>query len=157
MLSAFFGVNPPQADWEDRSFEYEKNQVFSTSDYAKVVSALQAAQAEGKGIVATFNLTTVENLWWGVRGGMQVQITFSYLGRLSQWESQLQPEMYNVLVPKDNASDLSQDVQDGPYKKFPHYATVGGDIDADNANVLADLTAWQTLQHADQFRSTLSF
>eukprot|EP01031_Cornospumella_fuschlensis_P041033 gene41033-50056_t len=28
VLSTFFGVNPPQANWEDRSFEYEKNQVF---------------------------------------------------------------------------------------------------------------------------------
>lgn len=156
-LTAFFGVLPSdQANWEDRSYEYEKDQVFATSDYAMVVNALQQKQAEGKGMFATFNLTTVENAWWGIPAGLKVQVTFSYLGRLSAWESKLSSDMYNLLVPKDNADDLSVDIQSGPYAKFPHYATLGGDINYGKANVLADLTGWSVVENADLFRSILS-
>lgn len=155
VVSAYFGVLPPEANWQNRSFEYEKNQVFPKEDYPRVVSALQAAQQAGTGIVAKFDLVTVENRWRGIPAGRKVQIVFSYLGRLKEWEKRLKPEMYDVLVPKENAEDLSVDVSDGPYKKFPHYATMGGSIDADNANVLASLTGWQVVQNADIFRSVL--
>jgi hypothetical protein len=154
-LPAFFGVIPKQLNWENRSFEYEINQVFAQADYPRVISGLQAAQAAGKGIIATFNLTTVENEWRGIPAGFNVQITFSYLGRLSDWEARLSADMRSVLVPEDNADDLSHDVDSGPYKSFPHYPTMGGNIDADNANVLADLTGWSVLQNADIFRAIL--
>lgn len=154
-VGCYFGVFPKQAGWENRSFEYEQNQVFAKSSYAPVIAALQAAQKAGTGIVAEFDLVTVENKWRGIPAGFQVKIVFSYLGRLSAWEARLKPEMVDVLVPKENASDLSVVVTDGPYKKFPHYGTTGGSIDADNANVLADLTAWQVTQNADLFRSVL--
>lgn len=156
-LTAFFGVLPVnESNFENRSFEYEMNQVFAKSDYAPVVTALQAAQAEGKGIFATFNLVTIENAWWGIPAGITTQITFSYLGRLSQWESKLSPEMKKLLVPADNADDLSNDVSSGPFRKFPHYATLGGEINHERANALADLTGWSVLQNADMFRKLLS-
>lgn len=158
-LTAFFGVLPePMSKFENRSFEYEQDQVFAKSDYSRVVSGLQAAQQAGNGIVATFNLTTIENSWWGIPAGITTEITFSYLGRLSQWEAQLRPEMHKLLVPSDaaKAADLSQDVESGPFRKFPHYATAGGEINNERANVLADLTAWSVLQHSDLFRRMLS-
>jgi hypothetical protein len=156
-LSTFFGVfDPDYANWEDRSLQYERDQVFATTDYAPVVAALQASQAEGKGIFATFNLTTVENSWWGIPAGLTFEITFSYLGRLKAWESKLSAEMYPLLVPKDNADDLSHDVESGNFKGFPHYATLGGDIAYDKGNVLSDMTAWSVLQNADYFRQILN-
>eukprot|EP00286_Rhodomonas_abbreviata_P019853 CAMPEP_0181311752 /NCGR_PEP_ID=MMETSP1101-20121128/13316_1 /TAXON_ID=46948 /ORGANISM="Rhodomonas abbreviata, Strain Caron Lab Isolate" /LENGTH=576 /DNA_ID=CAMNT_0023418527 /DNA_START=26 /DNA_END=1756 /DNA_ORIENTATION=- len=158
-LSSFFGVvDNSIARWENRSYDIGKNQVFATEDYAVVVQGLQAAQQEGSGIIATFNLTTVENLWWGVPAGLAFEITFSYLGRLSTWESLLTPEMHGLAVPNDpqTASDLSQDVQHGPFKNFPHYATKGGGINAEQANLLADLSGWSVLQHEELFRRVLS-
>lgn len=154
-LPAYFGLIPPESGFENRSFEYEMNQVFRSEDYAVVVSALQAAQAKGTGIVAKFNLTTVENKWRGIPAGFQVQIIFSYLGRLKEWENQLSADMQALLVPKEDVDDLSHDVEDGPYKNFPHYATKGGDIPFNQANVLADLTGWQVVQNADLFRDLL--
>lgn len=156
-LTSFFGVlNPNQADWEDRSYQYEKNQVFSRDDYPRVVSALQKAQAAGNGIITTFTLKTVVNSWWGIPAGLSFEITFSYLGRLKNWESRLSSEMKPLLVPSTGADDLSKDIQDGPYAKFPHYATIGGDVTYDRANVLADLTGWSIIQNADTFRKILS-
>lgn len=156
-LTAFFGIlTPDQANWEDRSYQYEKDQVFAREDYPRVVSALQKAQADGNGIIATLTLTTIENTWWGIPAGLTFEITFSYLGRLKNWESKLSSEMHSLLVPAEGSEDLSQDIQDGPYAKFPHYATIGGDVSYDRANVLADLTGWSILQNADTFRKVLS-
>lgn len=35
-----------------------------------MIQGLQAAQAQGNGMVATFELTTIENAWWGIPAGM---------------------------------------------------------------------------------------
>lgn len=156
-VTAFFGIlEPTLPNWENRSYEYEMNQVFAKEDYPKVITALQESQARGKGIFATFNLTTIENKWWGIPAGITAEVTFAYLGRLQGWEAKLSPDMYPLLVPAENAQDLSNDVSSGPYKNFPHYATMGGGISYDKANVLADLTGWSVLENADMFRSILS-
>lgn len=155
-VGAFFGVLPEEARWQNRSYELERDQVFASSDFATVVTGLQAAQQVGKGIFYTANLTTVENTWWGIPAGLHFEVTFSYLGRLSQWEAQLKPEMYKLLVPSENAQDLSVDVSSGPFKNFPHFLTKGGGLDTAKSNVLADLTGWSVQQNADLFRHMLS-
>jgi len=158
-LAALFGVfDPLQPGWYDRSYELERNQVFASTDFAPLVAALQAAQQTGKGIVATANLTTVSNAWWGIPAGWTASVTVAYLDRLRQWEQRLRPEMRELLVPhsEEDAGDLSKDVSHGPFRHFPHYATAGGEMNAERANVLADLTGWAVLQNADLFRSVLS-
>jgi len=156
-VTCFFGVLAKDTpNWQNRSYEYEKDQVFATSDYPIVVSALQAAQAKGEGIIATFNLTTIENTWWGIPAGETYEITISYLGRLQAWEAKLSSDMKDLLVPKENASDMSVDVDSGAFRSFPHYATSGGGINTERANALADLTGWSILNNADTFRKILS-
>jgi len=132
--------------------------VFAASDFAPVVAALQAAQQVGKGIITTSRLTTVSNAWWGIPAGFTASVTFVYLGRLSRWEQRLRPELKELLVPHnvDDVEDFSKDVLNGPFRNLPHYFTAGGEINAERANVLADLTAWSVLQNADLFRSVLS-
>lgn len=155
-LTCFFGVLPKDmSKFENRSFEYERNKVFDHNDYVKVISGLQAAQQTGKGIFATFNLTTVENQWWGIPAGVSSEITFAYLGRLSAWEAKLPRSMKPLFVPSSDADDLSNDVGHGPFRTFPHYATTGGQINAERANALADLTAWSVVENADLFRRVL--
>eukprot|EP00600_Ochromonadales_sp_CCMP1393_P012487 CAMPEP_0175001384 /NCGR_PEP_ID=MMETSP0005-20121125/3102_1 /TAXON_ID=420556 /ORGANISM="Ochromonas sp., Strain CCMP1393" /LENGTH=575 /DNA_ID=CAMNT_0016256261 /DNA_START=1481 /DNA_END=3205 /DNA_ORIENTATION=- len=147
-LAAFFGVFAPpgsQPRWENRSYEIENNQVFAQDDYARVITALQVAQQEGHGIIASFNLTTVQNDWWGVPAGLDFEITFTYLGRLREWESQLNAEMYKLAVPTQSEADtqnLGVDIKHGPFAHFPHYPTKGGGVNAHQANLLADLTGW---------------
>ena len=127
-LSSFFGAlsNTRSHIYDNRSFEYTKNQIFSQSDYITVIKGLQNAQQNGKGIIATFNLTTIENQWLGITAGLSTEITFSYLGRLSKWESLLSKEMYSLVVPEENSTDLSNVISHGPFKSFPHYFTEGG-------------------------------
>lgn len=154
-FSGFFGVLPPYKDYELRAFRLEKNQVFAKEDYAGVIKGLQAAQDKGHGIVHTATLTTVANAWWGIPAGFSAQVTFVYLGRLRAWESLLSPELKALLVPGDAEAeaDLSSDVSSGPFRKFPHYATTGGAVNSERANVLADLTGWSVLENAELFKS----
>ena len=127
-LSSYFGALSINRSYnfEDRSYELTKNQIFSQSDYITVIKGLQTAQQNGKGIIATFNLTTIENQWLGITAGISTEITFSYLGRLSKWESLLSKEMYSLVVPEENSTDLSNVISHGPFKSFPHYFTEGG-------------------------------
>ena len=54
----------PQADWYNRSYEMERNQVFSSDEFVPLVAAMQEAQQAGQGIVVQRQLTTVENNWY---------------------------------------------------------------------------------------------
>lgn len=156
-LSGFFGVlTTDDPRWMDRSFEMERNQVFAAADYSRVVTALQTVQQVGTGIFASFNLTTVENAWWGIPAGLTFEVTFAYLGRLKQWEALLSPEMRELVVPQDNAADLSVLIDHGPFRHFPNYATLGGMCNAERSNLLADMVGWSVLQNADLFRHMLS-
>lgn len=130
------------------------NQHWDTSEWYNLITQLQAAQAKGDGNIVTMNLTTIGNSIWNVPAGITTEVTFVCLGRSFTWESQLSPEMQALLVPADPAAakDPSQTVDSGPFKTFPHYATAGGNINNEKANVLADLTGWIVKHNADLFR-----
>jgi hypothetical protein len=157
-LSSLFGVLPEDyITWEKRSFDFSKDQFFSTEEWVPFVTELQAAQQAGNGIVVTKTLRTVRNDWWGISEGQEAEVTFVYLGRLASWEAQLSEEMKPLLVPAGaDADDLSKTVADGPFRHFPHYPTGGGGLNAQQANVLADLTAWTVLQNKELFQHMLS-
>ena len=133
-------------------------QYFPTEDWVPVAQGLQAAQAEGNGIIYSVNLTTIENNWWGIPAGITSEITFVYLGRLKNWEAELSDEMRKLLVPSDpeDEANLSVDISRGPFRHFPHYFTAGGLEDHSRANVLADLTGWSIKKNADLFKSIFS-
>lgn len=152
-IPAFFGLKEldKEPHWEDRSYELERDQVFRNEDYPVLIDKLQKAQAVGSGIIATMNLTTVANEWWGIPEGKTFSVTFSYMGRLQAWEQRLSPEMYKLVVPED-ASDMAALKDSGPFKHFPHYPTLGGLVDTERANLLADFTGFSVLDNEGLFR-----
>lgn len=157
-VQSYFGVFPSESSViYDRSYMVEKNQVFSKNDYSKVILALQAAQAEGNGIIANFNLTTVENEWWGIPAGFEVDITFVYLGRLGAWEKKLSEDMQSRVVPDDgNPDDMSNTRDHGIFRNFPHYYTAGGLMTSQQINLLADMTGWSVKQNKELFTRIFS-
>jgi hypothetical protein len=131
--------------------------VFAQEDYAPLITAMQAAQAKGKGIVVTQVLQTVENTWWGIPANRTVEVTWVYMSRLFEWEARLSPEMQALVVPPGAAAlDASETIQDGPFRKFPHYPTSGGGVSPERANLLADLTGWTVRQNKEVFERMLS-
>lgn len=156
-LAALFGViSDDQGNIEDSSYEYNNNQIFSINDYYYVVKQLQLAQANGKSIMTTVNLTTIDNYWWGISKDMNIEITFSYLGRLKQWENLLSDEMKELVIPSNNPEDLSNDISYGPFRSFPHYVTDFGLINYERANLLCNMLGWSVLENEELFRHMLS-
>ena len=76
-VMSFWGALP--INFQSSYYDYSKNQVFSFADWPRVVLGLQAAQAEGSGIVATFCLKTVKNEWWGIPEGFEVKLNAIHL------------------------------------------------------------------------------
>ena len=157
-VQAHFGIFP-EADNKvtERTFNLLKNQVFKTEDYQDVILGLQAAQAKGDGVVYATNLTTIENEWWGVPGGLEVEVVFVYLGRLSSWEADLSQDMQSRVVPSNgDPSDMSNTIDNGIFRHFPHYYTAGGLLTHQQSNLLADLSGWNILQHKELFERIFS-
>ena len=132
--------------------------MFSSEDFPKVVTALQVAQAQGAGAIATTPLVTVANDWWGIQAGMHVNITWLYLSRAAQWEAALPPEVFAEAVnPLDpNCTDPTVLPTKGEFKHFPHYDT-GTQIVQTNsmANLLANLAGWTVHANAKLLRQAL--
>eukprot|EP01041_Mallomonas_annulata_P001795 gene1795-3484_t len=159
-LGAFFGIIPKDMDIEDRiAVDLSKNHVFSSEYWSDVVLSLQMAQMRGNGIIASINLTTIDNVWWGIGAGFETELTVVYLGRLPQWESLLPKDLQRLVIPLRNTSDnvdVSHTIRDGPFARFPHYETVAGGMNSERANLLANMVGWSVLQHADMFRNIFS-
>lgn len=72
-LAELFGLG-----WDELGQIHELNHVFELSAYRAVVAALKMSEQNGKGVLATFKLRTVENKHWGIAQGQEVYITFVY-------------------------------------------------------------------------------
>jgi hypothetical protein len=158
-IPSFFGVVPQDYyanDMELKSYDLSHSQFFSSDDWLPLANALQAAQAEGRGIIHTSELTTVENKLYGIDAGWVVNVTWVYLGRLSAWESELSPEMQALVVPPTDSENMGNTIASGPFAQFPHYATMEGALDYRQANLLADLCGWSILQNEEKWRQILS-
>jgi hypothetical protein len=162
-IPAYFGMSGNTSDYfapriYNRSFDTSKLHVFNSADYIHVIKTLQQAQADGRGVLGTFNLTTVENKWWGIPAGFNTQLTIVYTNRVQGWEAQLSEEMYELVVPEneEDRDNMSIDIKTGPFHDFPHYLTSGADLNHERANLLADLHGWVVLENKELFQSILS-
>ena len=159
-IPAFFGVFASDIGGgtciKSNALELDRDQVFPTADFPKVVTALQAAQAKGTGILATIQHTTVANSFFGIQAGLKVNVTWVYLGRATAWENQLSDTVLKAqVVPRAGAS-LSSVIYDGAFKFFPNYATGATGFTKPQANLLADFTGWAVLKNANIFKKALS-
>ncbi len=158
-VGAFFGIEPEDyREWQKRGFDLSYNQVWPSDQWPILVEALQAAQANGNGIIAMMNLTTIENTKWNIEAGIETEVVFVYLGRTFNWEKKLSNEMKHLLVPSDptEASNPAKNIDKGPFRSFPHYPTICALENAERANVLADLTGWTIRQNRELFERVLS-
>ena len=152
----YFGQVPTDLSHLDEvAYDYSRNQIFNKEDFAPFVSGLQAAQATGKGAVYKMKLKTVENKWWGIKAGQEVELMMFYLSRAFVWESALPKDLYHLMVPKDGQEDVTQGVKHGPFKHFPYYPTKGGTLDSQQSNALAALESWVVKQYQKDLQDLL--
>ena len=134
--------------------ERPNNHVFSREAYETLISSWQTAQREGRPLVTQLRLKVHANSWWGIDGGWDVSTCWMYTHRVAQWEQRI-PDEVRQLLP------TQLDRADGPVAWFPHYRTIGQNSGAltrlspIQANLLAELSGWTTLESAETLRAVL--
>jgi hypothetical protein len=151
-IPSYFGI-----DIQQLGQDLHRDQVFPSADFPRVAVALQAAQAEGNGIVVTTRHRTVLNEWWGVRAGIEVNVTWIVLGRTLNWEAELPAEVRKDIQPwGDGAHDPSKLVKLGPYRNFPLYDTGSQQtLTTPQVNLLASMAQWTVQKNAELLESAL--
>jgi len=142
-FSAYFGIFPSQRRIHARASVYKNNQVFSRTDYIKVIKGFQEALKNGKPIVFTSSMTTVENLWWGIPAGIEADITFSYLGEVQLWED---------VLPAETKVELRN------INKFPCFSEqdIFNSFSNLRANLLCNLAGWTVTSQKELFQKCFS-
>jgi len=97
-------------------WDYHRNQVFAKEDFVQFATQLQDAEADGLGAVATMRLKTVQNDWWGIPAGQDIDLTMVYLSRVTAWEARLPDEVRQAVFP-ENVTQSSN------WKGFPNVDT----------------------------------
>ncbi|MCP4215107.1 MAG: hypothetical protein GY765_10635 [bacterium] len=128
------------------------NRVFRSSDFLPLLQGLVDVTTSGednrKGAkVGGYNinypnyfqqLTTVENSWFGVKGGVGMKVLWSILNYSQTWVDGLSEEVRESLKP---------------IVDFPNYALPFTQLDKTNINLMSNLTAWSVA--ADEFRDDI--
>jgi hypothetical protein len=86
------------------------------------------------------------------------QVTWVYLSRVGNWEEMLPADVRELIqphVPAGSVPDYGSTVRAGPFAGFPNYATAQAVYTADEANLLAELTAWVVLEQREVFEQAL--
>jgi hypothetical protein len=151
-IPPLFGYQPYQSNQGYRLYAGARNpvfpqgknsQVFEPSLLAEVIQGLWAANGAGQNLNATLytqSLATLDNPWFGVRGGRRVTVLWVYPNRAAAWFDQLTPAVQALLAPFGDPRSL-----DG----FPHYSTLDTDLTATQVNLLASLTSWMVADPAN--------
>lgn len=163
MVPWFFGVPVAPGDEKERleqetSFDYSQNQVFNSSEFVGLATALQDKQAIGQAPVVTTPLVTIANPHWGVPPGISTNVTWVYLSRVGEWEDRLDENLRKLVRPEPfgvQVTDYGEEIKSGPFESFPSYSTDEGVWSPAKANLLAELTGWAVTSQADIFRAAL--
>lgn len=150
VLPQLFGV--PLRHLFGNENPYPHDQVFESQDFGRVVGALQAAKRTGRGAVTLTGLRTIDNEWWGLEGGQDVQILWFYLDRVPAWEARL-PKTPNPQTGRTMEGDIRLGHRrfpwpSGPVAGFPNYKSVGQnpgkllELTNQQVNLLTELTDW---------------
>ena len=152
-FAALFGVRgilPPIGE------DFVHDQVFSRFAFARVVDALQRAQKRGKGAVASVELRTVANAWWGVPAGHKVRVLFVYLGRVYEWENRLTDDrVVRAVAPHRGLENPGVLPSNGTFRGFPHPSITQLHLQPGMANMLADLAWWVVTNNAQLFEKAV--
>lgn len=84
----------------------------------------------------TQSLTTVENRWFGVKGGRTVKVLWIYLNKIESWFNELSPDVREVVADTKN---------------FPFYDTISQlELSKSEVTLLSNLTAWNVLEDSKE-------
>ena len=123
------------------------NTVFKQEDFKKLYTLLYEAKMAGKPVMANMTMETVQNDWWGIKGGNSVEILWVYNEQVDDWQDQL-PKKVQDEIAKGNSGD---------FPNFPFYKTMFEDgirlvqYTPEQVNLLYQLSAWNVYTNAEMF------
>lgn len=124
------------------------NQVFSKSDFKKVYDGLRTAKLANKSVITKLSLTTVENKWWGIEPGHQVEILWVYNESVPEWEE---------LLPTEVQEEICKG-PDGKFPDFPLYKLIGENglvngisLTKEQVNLFYQFSAWNVYSNKEVF------
>jgi hypothetical protein len=128
-----------EGDDNPREPVFKFNQVFPSGDFSKLLQGLWEASGSGTnktGSNFTQSLTTVENRWFGVKGGRTVKVLWIYLNKIESWFNELSPDVREVVADTKN---------------FPFYGTISQlELSKSEVTLLSNLTAWNVLEDSKE-------
>ncbi len=120
------------------------NQIFDQKDYLTVYDGLSNAKLKGKTVMTKTKLKTVENKWWGIPKGQEVEILWVYNEHVPEWENQLTKEVQDQIKLGSR----------GAFPDFPLYKlifedgfTKGISLSKPQVNLLYQLSAWNVYKN----------
>lgn len=118
---------------------YKNNQVFPSDSFQVVQQGLWEAKQAGGPVMFLQKLTTIDNPYFDVEAGHEVQILWIYLNKAQKWYEKLSPSLRQKL-----AADAKG------FGDFPRYNTEK-QLHLSNAqvNLLAHMSCWNVIQ--DEF------
>ena len=125
------------------------NKVFEMSEFNPVYQKLKKAKLAGKSVIAKTPLTTVQNNWWGVKGGHDVTILWVYNETVPDWQDKLPKEVQEEICLGPN----------GKFPDFPLYKLIGENelingisLTKEQVNLLYQLAAWNVYSNKEAFK-----
>mmetsp|Transcript_59766 Transcript_59766/g.131060 ORF Transcript_59766/g.131060 Transcript_59766/m.131060 type:complete len:168 (+) Transcript_59766:102-605(+) len=147
-FQVLFGYNTTS-----EGYYYANDQVFDQSLCFETCKELHDLQLAGKPAVLKKKFTVLQNNWWGIVGGWEVEWVVLYLAKSTNFESQLPEETQSKINEGDS----------GPFANFPIYKTEmqngAGDaigLTTEQVNLLAAQGEWSVLENAPLFTELLS-
>jgi hypothetical protein len=153
-LASFFGVIPSDLLLaHDVSSEYRRNHVFETDQFAELIEGFHKASLGGKGTMYRGKFLTIDNPYYGVEAGREVDVTFVYMETASEWYELLPEEIKTELTREANIFDgfAAQE-----FANFPHYDTDKFQFTYRETNLLSSLVGWIVQENEKVFKSVLS-
>jgi hypothetical protein len=117
---------------KDPAFRY--NQVFSSECFVDLLKGLWGNCEKENYFGSNFvqSLTTMDNVWFGVKGGKKVRVLWVYNGNFKEWYESLTSEAKGVVSGIDN---------------FPYYNTITEtQLSNERVNALASVTSWNVVE-----------
>jgi len=128
------------------------NHIFASEQYGPLLCKLQTLRDAGRPAIVAQNLTTVNNTWWNIPAGRDVEILCVYLERIADFTDQL---------PEDTRAEIAKGDQ-GTLRNYPFFDTLLQNppeliaLTMSQANLLGSHFEFAVTQTADLFKGFLA-
>lgn len=148
-LLPLFGQQIDQATLNYLGTHHEHNHVFPLEELRPLLRKFQAKLEQGEPIVVRHTHRVLENAYWGIEGGWDVEVLWVYLD---------ESRVFRDHLPEDTRHELDR-MASGDFARFPNYRTFGNNksvsidisLTRKQLTLLSCFTEWQVMHNRELF------